>query len=295
MRRNLRRADLARDDPGRQRDHRQPAAGMRGAADQEQPAHRAAVGRPEQPTGGPVDRAARSARRALQRSAGVSTSRNSTRSRTSSPARGEHRQAPGRRTPRPAPAGPVHRAAMPCRGALTSTNHASCPSGRTAGSSATVTNTAGFGGRPPAEHRVELGVVVARGKNTVWCASPGVRPAHTQQQHEPGQAAVGEPGQPARRRQQVAVDVQRIHIGHHHVGRHARPPATRTPVTRPRRRRDPGHRRARAHRHPERDAPRQQRVGERAQPAAQVPAAERSSAYGIATSAAGARRGSAPA
>ena len=119
-------------------DHRQPAAGMGRAADQEQAADRAAVAPAAQAGeavhGGAVDRAARGARRRPPGRPGCGSRGTATRSRTSSPAR-RARRGSGRRT-RSASPGPVQSTAdalSPCGGALTSTNHASCPSGRTAG------------------------------------------------------------------------------------------------------------------------------------------------------------------
>ena len=88
------RADQAGDDRRRQPDQRQPAAGVRRPADEEQPRHRRGVGRPQERSPGAVgrravDRAAGGAG-GRSRSAGVRTSRHSTRSRTSSPRSGQH-------------------------------------------------------------------------------------------------------------------------------------------------------------------------------------------------------------
>ena len=125
------------DDLRGQGHHGQAAAGVGGATDQEQAAHRAAVGRAEQPGrgGGAVDG------RRVQVGGGPGLAEHQPVADVDPPRR-RARRGSGRRTRRRAPgASPVD--SVRCGAALTSTNHASCPAGRAAGSSATVTNTVG--------------------------------------------------------------------------------------------------------------------------------------------------------
>ena len=104
----------------------------------------------------------------------------------------------------------------------------------------------------------------------------GRAPADAEQQHE-GRQRRGGPAQPAqqrRLRQQVAVDVVGVGVRDDHVRRQpaaAGEPHPGDPVAG---RLDPGHLGAGADLPAERDDPAGQLVGERAQPAAQVPAAE---------------------
>ena len=103
---------------------------------------------------------------------------------------------------------------------------------------------------------------------------PGVA-ADAEQQHEAGQAAVGEPGQPPGAGQQVPVEGERVDVGHHHVGGDGRGDAGEAYAVDPAAGGvDPGDRGAGLHDHAEVEAAGEQRVGEGAQPAAQVPAAE---------------------
>lgn len=99
--------------------------------------------------------------------------------------------------------------------------------------------------------------------------------AYPEQQHETGQAAVGQRGQPARVGQQVPVDGERVGVGDHHVGGHGRvDPGQAYPVHPATGGVDPGDRLPGAHRDAQVQAAGEQRVGQGAQPAAQVPATE---------------------